>query len=170
MNDDGARDRTLLQRNIRAVIESRSQFDRRKTSSERVADRVTAFTGSMLSVALHATLLVAWLLVNSGVIPGATPFDPPPFVMLAMAASVEAIFLSTFVLISQNRMQALADRRAELNLQISLLAERETTAILALVDAMAAEHGLAREHPDVAELKREVDPQEVLDHIDRAGR
>jgi uncharacterized membrane protein len=67
-----------------------------------------------------------WIVANLGWIPGVPKWDES-FVVLAMWASVEAIFLSTFVLIGQNRMQAAADNRADLDLQISLLAEHEVT-------------------------------------------
>ncbi|MFT3772780.1 MAG: DUF1003 domain-containing protein [Minicystis sp.] len=106
-----------------------------------------------------------------GVVPGVRPFDPFPFVMLAMIASVEAIFLSTFVLISQNRMAALADRRADLDVQINLLAEHEITRLIALCDAMAQHLGV---HPEpgsqrIEELKRDVRPEAVLDEIEQAA-
>ena len=74
----------------------------------------------MRFVMIHALLFGAWIVWNLGWIPGLPPFDPT-FVVLAMVASVEAIFLSTFVLITQNRMAAMADKRADLDLQVSLL-------------------------------------------------
>ena len=91
----------------------------------------------------------------------------PSFVVLAMAASVEAIFLSTFVLISQNRMAVLNDKRADLDLQISLLAEYEVTQALNLVVQIAEKMGIqqARE-PELQELGKKVDPETVLDQID----
>jgi len=86
------------------------------TLEVRVADAITGFTGSMRFVYLHLVLFGLWILVNLGLVPGAPEFDPS-FVILAMVASVEAIFLSTFILISQNRMAAAADKRADLDLQ-----------------------------------------------------
>src|SRR5438045_2164696 len=127
----------IVHRNIRALLEVRKEFERQKRVEERVADCITAFTGSLRFVYMHAALFAAWIVVNLGWVPGVRPFDPFPFVMLAMLASVEAIFLSTFVLISQNRMAALAERRAELDLQINLLAEHEITRLIQLVDAIA---------------------------------
>jgi uncharacterized membrane protein len=161
----------VMRRNIQALLEHRRQLDRRKGREEVVADAITAFTGSMPFVYLHAALFGAWIVVNVGVVPGIRPFDPFPFVMLAMFASVEAIFLSTFVLISQNRMAAMADRRADLDLQINLLAEHEITHLIALCDDIAKRVGVRpadREH--VEELKRDVAPDAVLEEIDRAQR
>src|SRR5438093_2408734 len=96
-------------------------------------------------VYLHLIIFGLWIIINLGWIPFLPAFDPT-FVVLAMAASVEAIFLSTFVLISQNRMQALAEKRAELDVQISLLAEHEVTQMMSLLDAIAKRLGVEIEH------------------------
>src|SRR3712207_4151098 len=97
----------------------------------------------------------------------APPFDPT-FVVLAMIASVEAIFLSTFVLINQNRMAAMADKRADLDLQISLLAEHEITRLITLVTAIAARMGIEESrHPELAELSQDIAPDKVMDQIER---
>lgn len=159
----------VVHRNIRAMLRAREAFDRQKNRRERFADRITSFTGSMPFVYLHVGLVVTWLVVNTGHVPGVRPFDPYPFVMLAMIASVEAIFLSTFVLISQNRMQKVADRRAELDLQINLLAEHEVTRVLTLVDEIAKKLGV--EHVDreqLEALKRDVEPEKLLEALDQA--
>jgi uncharacterized membrane protein len=93
-------------------------------------------------------------------------FDPT-FVILATAASVEAIFLSTFVLISQNRMQTDADRRADLDLHISLLTEHELTKLASIVGAIAAKVGVdLHKAEDVKEIEQDIDPQRVLDEIE----
>ncbi|WP_241665238.1 DUF1003 domain-containing protein [Teichococcus oryzae] len=103
-----------LRRNIEALETRRRQEAASATRQDRVADAITRFTGSMRFVYLHLALYGAWILVNLGVVPGVPRFDPS-FVVLAMVASVEAIFLSTFVLISQNRMASAADQRADLD-------------------------------------------------------
>ena len=91
-------------------------------------------------------------------------------VVLAMVASVEAIFLSTFVLITQNRMAAAAEKRAELDLQVSLLTEHEITRLIQLVSAIGDRLGLEEvRDPELNELKDEMHPERVLDKIDRAS-
>ena len=133
---------------------------------ERLAAAITRFTGSMRFVYLHLAMFGAWIMANLGVIAGIPQFDPS-FVILAMIASVEAIFLSTFVLISQNRMAALADKRAELDLQISLLAEHEVTKLVAMVSAIADRLDLETEvDQELPELKQDVAPEVVLDEIE----
>ena len=84
-----------------------------------------------------------------------------------MVASVEAIFLSTFILITQNRMTAQAEKRADLDLQISLLAEHEITRLLTLTMAIATHLGLDTSHdPELAELAQDVAPEQVLDTLE----
>ena len=123
----------------------------------------------MTFVYLHAMLFGAWMVLNLGWTP-IQPFDPS-FVVLAMVASVEAIFLSTFVLISQNRMQAAADKRAELDLQISLLAEHEVTQAIVLLDAIADHLGIEQEkEPEIEDSKQDVDPAAVLEAIEEEER
>jgi uncharacterized membrane protein len=155
---------SALERNI-AALERRRREDAEKASlEERVAEAITRFTGSMMFVYVNLVLVGLWVAINLGWIPGVPRFDPE-FIILAMVASVAAIFLSTFVLIAQNRMAKAADRRAELDLQISLLSEHEVTRIVALVSAIADKLGVEREE-DVEELKRDVAPEAVLDAID----
>ncbi len=126
-----------------------------------MADAVTRFTGSLRFVYIHLALFGAWIAVNLGWTP-AEPFDPS-FVVLAMVASVEAIFLSTFVLISQNRMAALADKRADLDLQVSLLAEHEITQLITLVRGIAARLEVREERGrELNELEQDVRPEAVL--------
>jgi uncharacterized membrane protein len=107
---------SVLARNIRTMERRRDRENVTATLEVRVADAITGFTGSTRFVYLHLVLFGLWILVNLGLVPGAPKFDPS-FVILAMVASVEAIFLSTFILISQNRMAAAADKRADLDLQ-----------------------------------------------------
>ena len=86
---------------------------------------------------LHVVWFGAWVTVNAGVIRGVRPFDPFPFPFLTMTVSLEAIFLALFVLASQNRLARQADKRSHLDLQIDLLAEREMTAVLQLLQDIA---------------------------------
>jgi uncharacterized membrane protein len=119
-----------------------------------------------LFVYIHLAIFGFWIVANLGWIPGVPQWDES-FVVLAMWASVEAIFLSTFVLISQNRMQATADKRADLDLQISLLAEHEVTKMAALVAAMAERMGVMTEvDEEIDEIKQDVAPEAVLDEIE----
>jgi uncharacterized membrane protein len=159
----------VLDRNIRALLERKRAEERRKGWQERLAGAITAFTGSMTFVYIHLALFGAWILWNLPVSP--LPRFDPSFTVLAMAASVEAIFLSTFVLISQNRMQAMADQRADLDLHVNLLAEHEVTRLIRLVKRMAERMGIDEsDSPDLPELERDVEPEKVLEEMGRAQR
>jgi uncharacterized membrane protein len=156
----------VVDRNVRALLTRRAEEDRAKSRSERIADGITRFAGSMTFVYIHLVMYGAWILLNLGVVPSIKPWDPT-FVILAMEASVEAIFLSTFVLISQNRMSALADKRADLDLQVSLLSEHEITRLLSLVQQIAERMGIGEaQDPELEELTRDVHPERVLDKIE----
>ena len=158
---------TVVEKNIAHIAESRRQFHEAKSTQDRAADHITWFSGSMLFVYLHMAWFAVWILVNLGWL-GVTPFDEFPFGLLTMVVSLEAIFLSTFVLISQNRSSALADKRADLDLQINLLSEREATKLLTLLEAVAKHVGVTTDDdPDLDELKKEVNPMEVLDELAR---
>src|SRR3954451_6594584 len=160
----------VVERNIQALLEHRREQVGSRTLQERLADAITRFTGSMRFVYIHLMLFGSWIVINLGWIPGVPQFDPS-FVVLAMVASVEAIFLSTFVLISQNRMALLADRRADLDLQISLLAEHEVTRLITLVTAMAERMGLeAAQNPELAELSQDVAPERVMEQMEAHER
>lgn len=160
----------VIERNIRTITRLRLQTARERTVQTRLADAITAFAGSMLFVYLHIGWFGAWLIVNTGRV-GLPPFDPFPYGLLTMIVSLEAIFLSTFVLISQNRFSDEADRRAELDLQIGLLAEHELTRVLQMLDAIQDKLGIENDtDSELADLEMETRPEDVLAEIDRVHR
>jgi uncharacterized membrane protein len=157
----------VVQRNIRALMDHRERQRRARTRGQRWADRITEFAGSLSSAYVHLALFGAWLVMN--LVPGLPHFDPS-LVALATLASCEAIFLTTFVLMSQNRMQADADERADLDLQIGLLAEHEVTRLIQLVSRIAERMDIPEARsPELAELSRDVDPQRVLDEMENGS-
>lgn len=149
--------------NIERLTQRRRAERREARLADRIADRVTGFTGSMTFVIIHLLLFGGWIVVNLGWTP-IPPFDES-FVVLAMVASVEAIFLSTFVLISQNRMQEAADRRADLDLHINLLAEHELSKLAGLVARIAEKLDVPARSPDLDEIQEDVSPERVLDAL-----
>jgi uncharacterized membrane protein len=167
MRDARSPSTRVVERNIDALLAHRSAEEAALGWQDRLAAGIARFAGSMTFVWLHLALYGAWIVINLGAIPGIPAFDPS-FVMLAMIASVEAIFLSTFILITQNRMQAQADRRADLNLQISLLSEHEITRLVKMVAEIGEQMGInAAKAPELSELKKDVKPEKVLDTIER---
>jgi uncharacterized membrane protein len=122
-----------LQRNIKSVMRLEEKALHGRSVPERIADAVTAAAGSMLCVIVHVAWFAGWILINAGMVPGLTSFDPFPFSFLTFVVSLEAIFLTLLVLLSQKRIMRDADKRAHLDLQIDMLAEQEGTMTLRLV-------------------------------------
>src|SRR4030095_8447065 len=107
---------------------------------------------------------------TGGWLGGIEPFDPYPFNLLTMIVSLEAIFITIGVLISQNRMARQADRRAHLDLQINLLAEQESTAPLRLLARIAERLGIEPEHAvtkEQAQLEAETDIKQLVTELDK---
>ncbi len=158
-----------LAANVAALQRRREEDQAREGMQMRIADTVTGFTGSMTFVYLHLAIYGTWIAVNLGLLPILPRFDPT-FVILAMVASVEAIFLSTFVLITQNRMAVEAQRQAELDLHISLLTEHELTRLAAMVGAIAEKLGVARTTvAGFSQIEQDVAPEAVLSVIEEQG-
>jgi uncharacterized membrane protein len=157
---------TALYRNIDALRRHHAEEARTASVHDRMASAITGFAGSFAFVYIHLAIFGFWIAANLNWIPVIEPWDPS-FVVLAMIASVEAIFLSTFVLITQNRMAEENDRRAALDLQVNLLAEHEVTRLIRQTSAIADKLGV-EVHEDVEELKRDIAPEAVLDAIENA--
>lgn len=134
------------QANIRQVIALEREFSERRSLSDRIADAIANFVGTVVFVACHLALFIGWAAINTGLIPGLPPFDPFPFIFLCLLVSLEGVLMSTFVLIKQNRMSQRADERAHLDLQINLLTEKEVTKIIAMLERLSHRldaHGVA---------------------------
>jgi len=159
----------VVERNISALFDRWRAQEEARTRIEQAADTIAHFSGSPAFVGLHVGLLALWIVVNMGWL-GIRPFDPD-FVKLAVAASVEAILLATFVLISNKRTAREAERRTELMLHVSLLAEHEVTQVLKLTSAIAEKLGIEQaSDPALHELKHDVNPGHVLDNIEQHRR
>jgi uncharacterized membrane protein len=157
----------VIERNIQNQMRLRVETVSRRTFQERMADAITVFSGNMSFVYLHALWFGLWVLLNTGWL-GIGPFDPFPYSLLTMIVSLEAIFLSTFVLISQNRSGAETDRRADLALHVGLLTEHEVTRALQMLDAIQERLGVTNDpESDLAQLEMETKPEDVLAEIER---
>jgi uncharacterized membrane protein len=156
-----------IERYIRTIIHLRMKAARERTLQDRIADAITSFSGRMLFVYAHIVWFGIWLLLNAGWL-GVRPFDPFPYGLLTMIVSLEAIFLSTFVLISQNRMGQQAEHRADLDLHINLLTEYELTRVLRMLDTIQDKMGIHNSQDlELTELESETKPEEVLAEIER---
>jgi uncharacterized membrane protein len=157
----------VVERNIRTIIQLRLQAARARSVQDRLADAITAFSGHMAFVYMHIAWFAVWILLNTGRI-GVRPFDPFPYGLLTMVVSLEAIFLATFVLISQNRLSEEAEHRADLALHIGLLTEHELTRVLQMLDAIQDKMAIENhENSELADLEMETKPEDVLAEIER---
>lgn len=157
----------VIERNIRTILHLRLQAARARSLQDRMADVVTSLSGRMVFVYVHIVWFGVWILLNTGRV-GIHPFDPFPYGLLTMVVSLEAIFLSTFVLISQNRLSAEAEQRADLDLHIGLLTEHELTRVLQMLDAIQDKLGIVdHEESELADLEMETRPEDVLAEIAR---
>jgi uncharacterized membrane protein len=155
----------VIDRNITTMVELRREEQHTKTLQDKAADVLTAFSGNMIFVYLHVIWFSFWIVANLGWLP-IKPFDPFPFGLLTLVVSLEAIFLSTFVLISQNRAGEVADKRADLDLQIDLLSEHKITHLIGIVAVIAEHLGIDTSSiPELSHLVSDVAPKQVLDEI-----
>jgi uncharacterized membrane protein len=178
MSEQAISQSEIMRKNITAVVEMQRKMTEAKTTGGFVADYVTRFAGSMIFVYLHVIWFGVWILLNTGLIniPHVSEFDPFPFPLLTTIVSLEAIFLSTFVLISQNRLAAASEKRAELDLQVNLLAEQKAAKVLDLLDQMTAQLDNMSDRfnfkpdPEVKALKVSPEPEEVLEVIEETAQ
>lgn len=124
----------LTRRNVEIIGELEKTANEHRSVTDRLADLISQFVGSMLFVYLHMAWFAFWIAMGTlPWIPEAWRVDPFPFTFLTFVVSLEAIFLSTFILISQNHEERLARRRNHLDLQINLLSEQENSQILKML-------------------------------------
>ncbi|MDD5286939.1 MAG: response regulator [Desulfuromonadaceae bacterium] len=163
---------SVIQRNIRKIIHVRLKAAREQGLQDRIANWMTTFSGSMFFFYLHLVWFLLWFILNTGHL-GMVPFDPYPYGFLTMVVSLEAIFLATFVLISQNLLAKEAERLTDLGLQTGLLTEHELTRVLQMLRAIQNKIGISNdEDSDLADadLEMETRPEDVLAEIERLQR
>ena len=157
----------VIEKNIRTILHLRAKAARERSLQGRLADAITSFSGRMIFVYVHIVWFGIWILLNTGWF-GLPAFDPFPYGLLTMIVSLEAIFLSTFVLISQNRIGEETERRADLDLHIGLLTEHELTRVLQMLDAIQDKLNIIdHANSDLADLEMETKPEDVLAEIHR---
>lgn len=156
----------LIDNNIDVLLGHEEKKRQSRHPTQKVADWIAEVSGSMGFVIFHAAFFMIWILANAGAF-GLKRFDPFPYGLLTTIVSLEAIFLSLFVLIAQNRMQYESDRRAELDLQINLLTEYEVTHVLRMVNRIAEKLEIGEcDDPELTQLEKAVDPQVVIEEIE----
>ena len=147
----------ITEKNIEAIAELEKKSILNRTLGERVAETVTLAAGGVAFIVSHIIWFVFWIAANLRFIPGIEPWDPFPFSFLTLVVSLEAIFLSLLVLMAQNRLTQDADKRAQLDLQINLLAEQESTATLQMLEKICQRLGVDYEADEEQQLAQNTD-------------
>jgi uncharacterized membrane protein len=159
----------VTRQNVKAMRELEEAAMARRTGADRAAAAIARFCGSMRFVWIHVAVFAAWIGYNS--LPWFNAFDPYPFTFLTLVVSLEAIFLSTFILISQNYDMRVAERRNQLDLQINLLAEQENTKALQILERIARKVGAhLTDDPQVRALEEATRPDTLVEQIEEAYR
>ena len=157
----------LLARNVEAVAQLEAADRARRSVVEHFSDTITRIAGTVWFVVVHLVWFAAWIVWNTGLVPVGQPIDPFPFSFLTFVVSLEAIFLSLFVLISQNNLTRQSERRAHLDLQVNLLAEQESTKTVELLERIARRLDVPISDEAERELAAPTDIQEVVRTLDR---
>jgi uncharacterized membrane protein len=144
-----------IQEQIELIARHEQEFLEQRTSAERIIDGIAGFVGSLPFVAVHLCIFAAWILIN--LLPQARHFDPRPFGLLQTCVAMEAILVSSFILMRQTRLGRRSDERDHMMLQILLLTEKELTALLGMDRQIASEMGLSKaaNNREVRDLSQE---------------
>ena len=155
----------LTEQNVETVTKLEKAAKDQRTPTDRLAGKIASFCGSMTFVWVHVVWFGGWILFN--VIPGLPHVDPFPFTFLTLIVSLEAIFLSTFILISQNLDSRVSERRSHLDLQLNLLSEQENTKMIVMLHAIAAKVGAdLTQDPHLEALSEETQPERLIEQIE----
>jgi uncharacterized membrane protein len=157
----------MTERNVQTIVRLEEAAKAERAKSDQIADVIANFCGSMPFVWAHLIWFAAWTFINT--VPGIDHFDSFPFNFLTLIVSLEAIFLSTFILISQNHETRLSERRNQLDLQINLLTEQENTKMLTLLGRIAEKVGVKiDDDPTLQVLEQATRPEQLVDQIEKA--
>jgi uncharacterized membrane protein len=152
--------------NVAAIAAMERDATKGRSVGERMGDTIARHAGRLWFISAHAIWFGGWILLNTGLVPGIRAFDPYPYQFLTLVVSLEAIFLSLFILMSQNRGNKQADSRSHLDLQINLLAEQESTKMLQMLQKLCEHHKLSiARDPDIELLKDPIQPETLVQEL-----
>lgn len=133
---------------IETVVRLEAEAEQRVSPTDRISEAIGSFAGTNYFILLQLACDSVWVLINTGALRVVSAFDPYPFPLLATLLALEGVLLAAFVLISQKRMSQRAEHRSHLDLQINLLAEKEVTKVIQLLQRMSRHMGLGEELAD----------------------
>ena len=154
--------------NIDQIIRVEKDALERRSRAEAVVDAIGGFVGTPRFVVLQAVAFTVWVTVNSVKFLGIVAFDPFPFPLLSAITAFEAVLIAAFVLMKQNRISVIVDRRDHLDLQVNLRTERQATQIIQMLDRLSAHVGFEHDHDaDGRELGQPVAIEHLVDELHR---
>jgi uncharacterized membrane protein len=159
-------DASPAKRNIQTIAHLDEAALHEQSLSDRISAAISQFVGSLSFVAAHVIWFGVWALWNLNLIPGLEPFDPYPFGLLTMLVSMEGVLVATFVLITQNWMNRMAERRAHLDLQVNILAEQEMTLVLRMLRTISRKVGVEAEPEEKVEEYERLNVHELATALD----
>ena len=163
-SDDRRKRAVNTSRAFRAI---KAQHAENRTLTEILASRLTDFASSTIFLLIHIVWFTVWISWNAGVL-GLRPFDPFPFGLLTLVVSLEAIFLSIFLLLGQRRESGIAELREEVTLQVTLRVEEEVTKSLQLIAGLYARLGYKiGEDPELQAMLTPLDAASIEAELDK---
>ena len=162
MDENANRAPAPVAENIEKVIRVENESSQPRSRSEAISDAIGGFVGTISFVIAQLVAFGVWVIVNAGKIPQLPPFDPFPYPLLSSLTSLEAVLLAAFVLMKQNRLGRVADRRDHLDLQVNLLTEQRATQIIQMLDRLSSRLGVDQ-HAD--EVSHELGRRGAVEHL-----
>lgn len=157
-----------MQRRRKAIRTFKAKADAKRSKSEKFADLLTVKFGSIAFLIINVLWFAAWILINTGHVPGIKPFDPYPFGFLTMVVSLEAIVLAIIVLISQNREGRVNELREEIELQLNTISEGELTKLMNLMAVLLEKHGVnIKDDPELQKMLKPIDSAELIRQLEQ---
>ncbi len=150
----------------KAIKSFKAKADAKRTPSEKFADLLTIKFGTVMFLVLNVIWFVAWILINTNMIPAIEPFDPFPFGLLTMIVSLEAIMLAIIVLISQNREAHVSELREEIELQLNTVVEGEVTKLISLMAILLEKQGVKIDDPELKKMLKPIDSAEMIRQLE----
>jgi uncharacterized membrane protein len=158
----------VIEKNVQALAKVRKAEQKSRTFHQCLGDTIGSFVGSFGFIYINLGAILAWLICNTGIFGHKFQWDSYPFPILAISISIESIFLTGIVLVNQRRMTILSERTADLDLQMSLLAEHEITRLVEMVEVLSRKLGISAIQPgELKDIKTSVSPENVLRHIEQ---
>ncbi len=157
---------SVVHKNIKTMLQVRQQAEDRRGYQYRLVSRITEYMGSFPFVLVQAAFISLWVGINSDWVSGVWKFDKFPYPLLSIAMTAEAIFIAIFILMNQNHMKDLAQKREDLDVQISLLTEHEVTQIMSMTEKISKHLNIKEKNQNIQDLKTETSPEKVLQVIE----